>query len=81
MPLRAIKQVIDEDPARTRALVELEDRILERAAAGDETRISAAELRRSYDIPKEVLDRCELIEDLGKTTQLIDELWTEVKAQ
>jgi spermidine/putrescine-binding protein len=31
--------------------------------------------------PKEVLDRCELIEDLGKTTQLIDELWTEVKAR
>ena len=31
--------------------------------------------------PKEILDRCELIEDLGKTTQLIDELWTEVKAQ
>jgi spermidine/putrescine-binding protein len=31
--------------------------------------------------PKEVLDRCELIEDLGETTQLIDELWTEVKAQ
>lgn len=31
--------------------------------------------------PKEILDHCELIEDLGKTTQLIDELWTEVKAQ
>ncbi|MFL6194501.1 MAG: PotD/PotF family extracellular solute-binding protein [Thermoanaerobaculia bacterium] len=31
--------------------------------------------------PKKVLDRCELLEDLGKTTQLIDELWTEVKAQ
>jgi spermidine/putrescine-binding protein len=31
--------------------------------------------------PKEVLDRCELIEDLGETTQLLDELWTEIKAQ
>lgn len=31
--------------------------------------------------PQEVLDRCELIEDLGETTQLLDELWTEVKAQ
>lgn len=30
---------------------------------------------------REVLDRCELIEDLGETTPLIDELWTEVKAQ
>ena len=65
MPLRAIKQVIDEDPARTRALVELEDRILERAAAGDETRVSAAELRRSYDVSKEVLDR---LAELGVLT-------------
>ncbi len=31
--------------------------------------------------PQEVLDRCELIEELGETTQLIDELWTEIKAQ
>jgi spermidine/putrescine-binding protein len=31
--------------------------------------------------PKEVLDRCELIEDLGETTQLLDQLWTEIKAQ
>ena len=31
--------------------------------------------------PKEVLDRCELIEDLGKTLRLMDELWTEIKAQ
>ncbi|TMK67578.1 MAG: MerR family transcriptional regulator [Actinobacteria bacterium] len=65
MPLRAIKQVIDEDPARTRALVELEDRILERAAAGDETRVSAAELSRSYDVPREVLDR---LAELGVLT-------------
>ena len=31
--------------------------------------------------PQEVLDRCELLEDLGETTQLLDELWTEIKAQ
>jgi spermidine/putrescine-binding protein len=31
--------------------------------------------------PREVLDRCELIEDLGETTPLLDELWTEIKAQ
>lgn len=42
-----------------------------------------AQIRQDPSIypPKEVLDRCELIEDLGETTQLIDELWTEVKAQ
>jgi spermidine/putrescine transport system substrate-binding protein len=31
--------------------------------------------------PQEILNRCELIEDLGETTQLLDQLWTEVKAQ
>jgi spermidine/putrescine-binding protein len=42
-----------------------------------------AKIRQDPSIypPKEVLDRCELIEDLGETTRLIDELWTEVKAQ
>ncbi|HEV3458627.1 MAG TPA: spermidine/putrescine ABC transporter substrate-binding protein [Thermoanaerobaculia bacterium] len=31
--------------------------------------------------PPAVLDRCELIEDLGSTTPLLDRLWTEVKAR
>ena len=31
MPLKLIRQVIDEDPERMRAMVEMEDRILERA--------------------------------------------------
>jgi len=65
MPLKAIKQVIDEDPARTRALVDLEDRILERAAAGEEARVSAAELGRRYEVPREVLDR---LAELGVLT-------------
>ena len=46
LPLKVIKSMLDEDPERTRALVELEDRILERALAGDSARASAAELRR-----------------------------------
>ncbi len=57
MPLKAIKSVLDEDPARARVLVEVEDRILERAQRGDRKRLSAAEVRRRYDMPKEVLDR------------------------
>jgi DNA-binding transcriptional MerR regulator len=57
MPLKVIKSMLDEDPERARALVELEDRILERALAGEQARVSAAELRRRYDIPQEVLDR------------------------
>ena len=69
MPLRAIKQVIDGDPARTRALVELEDRILERAAAREETRVSAAELRRRYAVPREVLDRLAELEVLSPNSR------------
>jgi DNA-binding transcriptional MerR regulator len=57
MPLQAIRRVLDEDPARARALVELEDRILDRALAGDESRESAAALSRRLDIPREALDR------------------------
>jgi spermidine/putrescine-binding protein len=42
----------------------------------------APEIRNDPSIypPEEVLDRCELLKDLGTTTQLLDELWTEVKA-
>ena len=69
MPLKAIKRVMEEDPERTRALVELEDRVIERAAAGEESRVSAAELRRRYEIPKEVLDRLAELEVLTPTTR------------
>jgi DNA-binding transcriptional MerR regulator len=63
MPLRLIKGVIDEDPERATAIVELEDRILERAAAARERgRASRAEVRRRYETPANVLDR---LEELG----------------
>src|SRR6186997_3472213 len=65
MPLAVIKSMLDEDPERARALVELEDRILERALASDQTRVSAAELRRRCDIPQEVLDRLRELEVLS----------------
>jgi DNA-binding transcriptional MerR regulator len=67
MPLKAIKRVLDDDPERTRALVELEDRVIERAAAGEEKRVSAAELRRRYEVPKGVLDRLAELEVLTPT--------------
>ncbi len=57
MPLQAIRRVLEDDPARARALVELEDRILDRALAGDESRVSAAQLSRRYEIPREALER------------------------
>ena len=69
MPLRAIKSVLDEDPERARALVELEDRILDRALAGERTRTSAAEVRERYGVPKEVLDRLEELEVLSPNSR------------
>src|SRR4051812_1909147 len=60
MPLRVIRDLLDRqeaEPERLRAMIELEDRILERALAGEEERISAEEVRSRYDVPKEVLDR------------------------
>jgi hypothetical protein len=58
--------VLEEDPERARALVDAEDRILERALQRREgERISAAELRRRYDLPQNVLDR---LAELGVLT-------------
>jgi DNA-binding transcriptional MerR regulator len=58
MPLKVIKSMLDEEPERAMALVELEDRILEHALKGEErSRVPAAELRKRYDIPQEALDR------------------------
>jgi DNA-binding transcriptional MerR regulator len=69
MPLKAIKSVLDEDPERARALVELEDRILDRALAGERTRISATEVRERYGMPKDVLDRLEKLEVLSPNSR------------
>jgi DNA-binding transcriptional MerR regulator len=57
LPLKAIKNVLDEGPDRARAMLELGDQILDRALAGERSRISAAEARKRYGMPKEVLDR------------------------
>jgi DNA-binding transcriptional MerR regulator len=64
MPLRVIKDLLDEDPDRARALIELGDRLLERVRAGEEERVTAAEVRNRYDVPQEVLDRLAEIEVL-----------------
>jgi DNA-binding transcriptional MerR regulator len=59
MPLRVIKGALDEDPERVRALVALEDRILERALAGaaGAKRTSMKEVRERYEVPRNVLER------------------------
>ena len=69
MPLRVIKSMLDDDPERARALVELEDRILERALEGEQKRVSAAEIGRRYDVPREVLDRLAELGVLSPTSR------------
>lgn len=74
MPLKLIREVIDDDPERARALVELEDRILERALAHRESvdRVSAEEVERRSDVPHEVLDRLAEIGVLTPTAEGYD---------
>jgi DNA-binding transcriptional MerR regulator len=58
MPLRIIKGMMGSEPDRARALIELEDRIIERAVEAREgERMSVVEAQRRYDIPRNVLDR------------------------
>jgi DNA-binding transcriptional MerR regulator len=65
MPLRVIREVMAGDPDRAARLIELEDRILERAIEARETgRISRAKVRDTYNVPQNVLDRLEEIDVL-----------------
>jgi DNA-binding transcriptional MerR regulator len=64
LPLKAIKNVLDEGPDRATAMLELGDQILDRALAGERSRTSAAEVRKRYGLPKEVLDRLAELEVL-----------------
>jgi DNA-binding transcriptional MerR regulator len=60
MPLRVIRDLLereDAEPERLRAMIDLEDRILERALAGERERIPADEVRGRYEVPQEVLER------------------------
>ena len=66
MPLRVIRDLLASDPERAAALIELEDRILERAIAARETgRVSRAAVRKTYAMPENVLKR---LEELGVLT-------------
>jgi DNA-binding transcriptional MerR regulator len=73
MPLKLIRGVIESDPERMRALIELEDRILEHAAAAQEgERMSAAAARRRFDLPTNVLQRLAELEVLSPTSRGYD---------
>jgi DNA-binding transcriptional MerR regulator len=59
MPLRVIKDALEDDPERVSALMDLEDRILERVLAVEERtgRVPAVEAAERYQVPRNVLDR------------------------
>jgi DNA-binding transcriptional MerR regulator len=67
MPLRVIKGALEQDPERVHALMELEDRILERALATveDQSRVSRKLVQERYGIPRNALDR---LADIGVLT-------------
>ncbi len=67
MPLRVIKRALREDPERVRALIELEDRILESAlgSAQDRSRVSRKAVQERYGVPRNVLAR---LADIGVLT-------------
>lgn len=65
MPLRVIREVMADDPDRAARMIELEDRILERAIeAGETARVSRSAIRNTYEVPRNVLDRLEELEVL-----------------
>ncbi len=67
MPLRVIRGALRDDPDRLSALMELEDRIIERALASAEGRgrISRKAAAERYGVPPEVLER---LADIGVLT-------------
>jgi len=73
MPLRVIREVMADDPERAARVIELEDRILERAIeAGESGRVSRTAVRSTYDIPRNVLDRLEELEVLTPSARGYD---------
>lgn len=65
MPLKVIKDLLDNDPERAHALVELGDRLLARAQAGESERVAAAEVEQRFGVPGEALAR---LAELGVLT-------------
>ncbi len=65
MPLRVIREVMGDDPGRAARMIELEDRILERAIeAGESGRVSRTDVQATYDVPRNVLGRLEELQIL-----------------
>jgi DNA-binding transcriptional MerR regulator len=73
MPLRVIRELMSEDPERAARIIELEDRILERAIeAGETGRVSRTRVRETYDLPRNVLERLEELQVLTPSSRGYD---------
>jgi DNA-binding transcriptional MerR regulator len=73
MPLRVIRELMAESPELSARMVELEDRIVQRAAeAGERARMTRRQVRETYDMPQIVLDRLEEIGVLSPTARGYD---------
>jgi DNA-binding transcriptional MerR regulator len=73
MPLRLIREVMADEPERAARLVEIEDRILERAIEARESgRVSRARVRETYEVPANVLKRLEELEILSPNARGYD---------
>jgi DNA-binding transcriptional MerR regulator len=73
MPLRVIRELVSEDPERAARLIELEDRILQRATeARDARRMTRRQVRDTYELPVPVLQRLEELGVLTPTTRGYD---------
>jgi DNA-binding transcriptional MerR regulator len=74
MPLRVIRELLVSDGSdRLARMIELEDRIIERATeAAERGRVSRSRVREVYDLPAEVLARLEEIGILTPTSRGYD---------
>jgi DNA-binding transcriptional MerR regulator len=71
LPLKVIKEILEQGeaggdgPDRLRALIELEDRVLERVTSGRESKsMSSQQASDTFGVPAEVLDRLDQLEVL-----------------
>jgi DNA-binding transcriptional MerR regulator len=75
LPLKVIKEILDDGGRangtdRLRALIELEDRVLERVLSGQDDRgLSEREVKERYGLPEEALERLERLEVLTPRTK------------
>jgi DNA-binding transcriptional MerR regulator len=66
LPLKVIGELLQEDPEKASRMIELEDRIIERATAIREvSRLSRKRARETYGVPQNVLAR---LEEIGVLT-------------